>query len=209
MQKINTLQNVFTNICLKYSENQIVIEELWSEIKKYYSEKTRFYHTFDHIFDIYVQFFKLRTEIKDFETIMFSMFYHDIIYNPQRADNEEQSVVFMQKSLSKIGFQKDKIERCKEQILATKSHIAYNNDTNIFLDADLAILGQSDEDYKLYTQKIRQEYSFVSDEDYTKGRVGLLKHFLEMERIYKTEYFFDKFENQARKNIKKELKLSD
>ena len=79
-------------------------------------------------------------------------------------------------------------------------------DTNIFLDADLAILGQSDENYKLYTKQIRQEYSFFSDADYKKGRVGVLKHFLAMERIYKTEYFFNKFEKQAKLNIENELK---
>ena len=52
MQKANTLQTIFTNICLKYSENQPIIEELWEEIKGYYFEKSRFYHTLDHIFEI-------------------------------------------------------------------------------------------------------------------------------------------------------------
>jgi hypothetical protein len=38
------------------------------------------------------------------------------------------------------------------------------------------------------------------------GRRKVLKHFLEMESIFKTKYFQDKYEDQARMNISAELK---
>lgn len=42
---------------------------------------------------------------------------------------------------------------------------------------------------------------------YNRGRKKALKHFLEMDRIFKTDYFFQKYENQARINLQKELEI--
>jgi predicted metal-dependent HD superfamily phosphohydrolase len=42
---------------------------------------------------------------------------------------------------------------------------------------------------------------------YNKGRKQVLKHFLDRDSLYFTEYFKEKFETQARKNIKRELEL--
>jgi predicted metal-dependent HD superfamily phosphohydrolase len=100
------------------------------------------------------------------------------------------------------------IERCKAQILATKTHLEdTTTDTNYFTDADLSILGQPSEVYIVYSQNVRREYSIYPDFIYNQGRKKVLKYFLAMDRIYKTPYFFDKFELQARENVSVELKM--
>ena len=90
--------------------------------------------------------------------------------------------------------------------MATKLHgLNTDSDTNYFMDADLAILGADDDLYNLYTRQIRKEYKFYPDLLYKPGRRKVLQHFLQMDSIYKTSYFKDKYEWQARKNIKREL----
>lgn len=98
------------------------------------------------------------------------------------------------------------IRNCKNQILATKKHLAdTESDTNYFTDADLSILGENLEKYMVYAQNVRKEYSVYPDPVYIPGRKKVLEHFIKMERIYKTDYFYHKFENQAKHNLQFEL----
>jgi predicted metal-dependent HD superfamily phosphohydrolase len=92
-------------------------------------------------------------------------------------------------------------------IIATKKHLAgQGKETDLFLDADLAILGFPANYYEIYTKAIRKEFSMVPDLLYRPGRKKVLRHFLQMDSIFKTESFRDRFERQARINIENELK---
>lgn len=55
-----------------------------------------------------------------------------------------------------------------------------------------------------YTKQIRKEYSIYPDFLYKPGRKKVLEHFLQLENIFKTDYFKTKYEVQARKNIESE-----
>ena len=98
------------------------------------------------------------------------------------------------------------IDLCVQHILATKSHaVSENNDTNLFTDADLSVLGADREVYEQYYKQIRKEYSIYPDLMYNPGRKKVLQNFLGMKRIFKTDYFYGKFEEKARRNITAEL----
>jgi predicted metal-dependent HD superfamily phosphohydrolase len=71
---------------------------------------------------------------------------------------------------------------------------------------DLCILGADPIKYVDYCGRIRKEYNIIPDIIYKPGRAKVLKHFLEMERIFKTKHFFQLYEEQARLNIGAELK---
>ena len=122
----------------------------------------------------------IKTKIKHLEILIFSVFYHDIIYNPQNNDNELKSAEFMFKSISNISFPIPRTKKCFKQIIATQSHISDNSDTNFLLDADLSIFGSSPEKYKIYSTQIRQEYSFFSENKYKNGRIEVLQYFQKM-----------------------------
>jgi predicted metal-dependent HD superfamily phosphohydrolase len=53
---------------------------------------------------------------------------------------------------------------------------------------------------------IRKEYNFYPDFMYKPGRQKVLQHFIQMPRIYKTDYFHDRYEEKARDNLHVELK---
>lgn len=202
------LKKTFYDLVSNYIMDTIHIDRLWTELESAYSNKKRHYHNLTHLENLLIQLTEIKSKIMDFNTILFSMFYHDIVYNTLKSDNEEKSAELAEKKLTEIFFPIEKIKLCTSQILATKSHIiSENNDTNMFTDADLSILGSEWETYNSYSQQIRKEYSIYPDILYNLGRKKVLNHFLRMKTIFKTDYFHAKYEIQARKNLKMELRL--
>nr|WP_321222913.1 hypothetical protein [uncultured Psychroserpens sp.] len=200
------LKETFIELLSNYTDSDSLKSELWSEIEKNYSSKKRHYHTLQHLDNLLIQLTNVKSEIQDWETILFTLFYHDIIYNSIKSDNEEKSVELAERRMKQISVSNETIELCKKQILATKSHIkSTNGDTNYFIDADLSVLGQNWETYSIYYKNVRKEYSIYPSLVYNPGRKKVLNHFLSMERIFKTNFFYNKFETQAKKNLKQEI----
>lgn len=202
------LQPTFISLLKTYTTDVNLIDELWLEVEKNYTGKKRYYHTLQHLEHLLAQLRQIKGEIKEWNTILFTLFYHDIVYNALKSDNEEKSAALAQKRMRQIGVEEEQIELCVQQIIATKSHsISSDTDTNYFTDADLAVLGQSWESYSAYYKNVRKEYSIYPDFMYNPGRKKVLNHFLSMERIFKTDFFYSHFEKQARENLQNEMEL--
>lgn len=202
------LKDQFEQLCLPFTEDRNLINNLWKEIETKYSEKGRYYHHLHHLENMFRELEAVKNRISNFTAVSFSVFYHDIIYNASSRSNEEKSEATAEKRLIRLGVHKDVITMISAQILATKSHQQSDNeDTNYLLDADLSILGKDFETYLEYTKMIRKEYSIYPDLLYKPGRKKVLKHFLELKSIFKTDYFKEKYEKQARENITAELQL--
>jgi predicted metal-dependent HD superfamily phosphohydrolase len=202
------LQEKFMKLCLHYTKDRNLIEDLWLEIEKKYSEKGRHYHNLFHLESMFLELESAERYIKDYHTVSFSVFYHDVIYDATSKSNEEKSASCAVERLQKMELDPDMISKIEAQILATKSHYKSDDiDTNYLLDADLSILGKDFAIYSDYIRNIRKEYSIYPDILYKPGRKKVLKHFLELESIFKTEHFRDRYEQQARENLAAELKL--
>ena len=202
------LKENFTTLLKNYTDNQLLAKELWTEIEQSYSHKKRHYHTLQHLENLLAQLTIVKNEIKNWETILFTLYYHDIVYNSLKSDNEEKSAKIAIKRMKQIAVADEVIQLCEAQILATKSHLtSTNSDTNYFTDADLSVLGQPWEVYSTYYNNVRKEYAIYPDLIYNPGRKKVLNHFLAMKRIYKTDFFYHKFEMQAKQNLQQELAL--
>lgn len=201
------MQDLFTQLISGYTCDQQLAARLWKEVETHYSHPNRYYHTLAHVEHMYQQLAACREQIEDWDTVLFSLFYHDIIYNPLQSDNEEQSAALAEQRLYALSYSEDKIARCRAEILATKGHQpAGDNDVNYFTDADLSVLGSSWDAYTQYAINVRKEYAVYPDSVYKPGRARVLQHFLQRDRIYKTPYFYLCFEEQARINLVTELK---
>lgn len=200
------LTDTFLQLVNKYANNNELATNLWLEIFTKYSEPKRHYHTIAHLENIVSDLNEVKNQIQDWDTILFAAFYHDIIYKASSSTNESDSAKLVMQKLSEIKYPKEKIAKCSNMILATKQHEhSEDDDTNYLTDADLAVLGSSQYDYQKYTEQIREEFSIYPDFMFNTGRKKALQHFIEMKAIYKTEYFFKKYEKQARINISNEL----
>lgn len=96
-------------------------------------------------------------------------------------------------------------------IIRTEKHKLEGDDVNdqdlqLFLDFDVAILGKADEGYKLYASQIRNEYIHYPWDAYQKGRTAVLKK-LKEGHIFQTQLLQNRFEQQAKKNMDSEIEL--
>ncbi|QNR25473.1 HD domain-containing protein [Croceimicrobium hydrocarbonivorans] len=203
---MNELKNTWHQLVARYSSEEQLIEDLWLEIEKAHSSPKRHYHNLEHLQYMLKLALKFQQSIQDLDTLLFSIFYHDFVYQATKSDNEERSAEVATQRLQKLSLANSKIQNCQAQILATKSHENIGDkDCDFLLDFDLAILGDEPAVYESYCQKIRKEYSIYPNYLYRKGRKKVLEHFLAMEWIFKTAEFRDSHEKQARQNLKMEL----
>jgi predicted metal-dependent HD superfamily phosphohydrolase len=210
MHSIETyLKSNWQEVMMKYSAPVQLQHEYWNEIQSAYTAPGRHYHNLNHIEYMMEKAGEYQEQIHDIDALKFSVFYHDIVYDTNRNDNEERSAQIARDRLEKLTIPEEKIARCESQILATKSHKrTRDKDTNYLLDFDLAYLGESPSLYREYSANIRKEYAQFPDALFKQGRTKALEHFLKMDRIFKTEEFYNKYEKQARENIRSELKDS-
>ncbi|MFZ4927531.1 hypothetical protein [Chryseobacterium sp. Mn2064] len=202
------LKDHFVQLCSPFTQNQAFIFSLWKEIETKYAEKGRHYHNLLHLSSMFTELEEVKDQIINFPAISFAVFYHDIIYDATSKSNEEKSALTAEKRLKELGLATHEITLISEEILATKHHQKSDNgDINYLLDADLSILGKDWSIYSNYTQNIRKEYSIYPDLLYKPGRKKVLNHFLDRESIFKTDYFKEQYEEQAKKNIDAELSL--
>lgn len=145
------LNFIFSDLISKHSNNEKLILDYWKEIEKSYSQKSRKYHNLSHLENMILELENVKKEISDYNVMLFSVFYHDIIYKATAKDNEEKSAEIAKTRLEKLNISDDRISKIYNQILATKSHKrSDDSDTNFLLDADLAILGKDWKVYEIY-----------------------------------------------------------
>ncbi len=206
MQASDQLRPVWTRLVGAQTDDHSLQQTLWEEITVQYSGPKRHYHNLDHILYMANLARDCHALLTDPDTLLFSIFYHDVVYDAARKDNEAKSAETARVRLKRLGYPEARIQACTHQIMATKDHAdAQDQDTCFLLDMDLAILGDSPEAYAAYTRKIRAEYSMFPDALYKPGRKNVLKHFLAMQHIFKTEHFRTAREPRARENLQAEL----
>lgn len=179
--------------------------EIFMLLGTHYKEETRHYHNWTHIKAMIQGLYDYPEEINDRLSIELAIWFHDAIYVPLRKDNESRSAKFFQEQLS-LHLPIERTRKVMNYIEATKNHQkTTDGDLQILLDLDLAILGQPTTIYQNYAKQIREEFGYVPNFLYKRGRKLVLKTFLEKPVIYQTLFFKEKFEEQARENIKEEL----
>ncbi len=200
------LKELFLLLTSQYTNDTDLQQKLWLEIEKNYSGKKRYYHNPNHLENLLAELTELKEVISNWNAIVFAVFYHDVVYKAHRKDNEEQSALLASKHLRQLNCDAALIDQINKLILATKSHLLSDDaDVNLFTDADLSILGKDWETYNTYCANVRKEYAIYPDLLYKPGRKNALQHFLSMNRIFKTEHFYKKYEESAKKNMEREI----
>jgi predicted metal-dependent HD superfamily phosphohydrolase len=184
-----------------------LVNNTYASLLKAYQSPDRHYHNWSHIQQLVALHETYARQIADPDTVLFSIFFHDIVYDTRKSDNEEKSAEAAVAHGHEIGLPVSKTEKIRDFIIATKTHINTHQDPDLdyFLDFDLQILGTDPATYQAYTRQIRQEYHIYPDLLYKPGRKKVLQHFLEMRAIYVTPAFRELYETNARQNIQAEL----
>lgn len=179
--------------------------ERWlDELLARHNEPQRHYHHAGHVTDLVARI--ERVDFADRDAAEAAAFFHDAIYKVGASDNEARSADLAREAL--VALDADDFAHAVAALCAaTATHEATGDpDTDLFLDVDMAVLGDPPDSYARYRDAVMREYTTVFQrESYLIGRITLfVEPTLERERIFVTDAFAGR-EAQARRNLREEL----
>lgn len=182
-------------------------DAVYARLQELYSEPHRAYHTMEHISYCLGEFDRARYIPQYPDEVEMAIWFHDAIYNTRSSDNEKKSAQLAQSILSHAQVPSAFRHRIYDLVLATRhTEIPEGVDAQVLIDVDLSILGRPQEEFDEYERKVREEYSWVPEDRFREGRASILRRFLERPYIYLTDFFRQRYEDQARKNLERSLK---
>jgi pantetheine-phosphate adenylyltransferase/dephospho-CoA kinase len=206
--------DVFEKICMKKHtiwRNLVDIgaqgdeKMFWREIFDAYSSKNnRYYHTIFHPMSMMCEFEKIKHLLQNPVAVETAIWLHDLVQVTTGAGSEEFTRERTRRILETLGLPESFIKVVESLILTTHHTLEHreDNDEQYMRDIDIAVFGKYQKEFNEYEKGIREEYKHVPDMLFNPIRKRLLqKVFLAREHIYSTEFFRNKYEVQARKNL--------
>jgi predicted metal-dependent HD superfamily phosphohydrolase len=179
-------------------------DQAYERLAEAYGEPGRAYHTLAHVLDCLARLDEAAPPDERRDLVEAAIWFHDVVYDSRRTDNEERSAEWAADALGSAGAAVT--ERVADLIRAT-AHATPPRDPEsaLLCDIDLSILGRTAEEFDEYQRRIREEYAWVPAPLYRAGRTRILGAFLQRERLYLTSYFRDRYESAARENLRRAL----
>lgn len=164
--------SLYKDILEKYLSISTILklEHAWNEPR-------RKYHNIDHLRQILEDLEKKRNFVLPIhrEALILAAFFHDAIYIPGQQNNEDKSLQLFIRCFQ--GSDWNMAKKIGEMIECTKYRKRPVHPLiRIFWDADNAMFFKGDLKGLIENEhKIRQEFNFVSNQEYKKKRVEFLK----------------------------------
>jgi predicted metal-dependent HD superfamily phosphohydrolase len=181
--------------------------DLRDALRAAYAGPDRRYHSTRHLEEVLARLEELREAGTCFEErpVVLAAWFHDSVYDGER-DAEERSAVWAEDALAGL-VDEATVAEVARLVRLTETHRPDPGDANgcALSDADLAILAAGPERYAEYRAAVREEYAHLDDADFRAGRVHVLRHLLEKEKLFHTAYAHDAWEAVARANLEAEL----
>jgi len=176
-------------------------DAIWDSIVTLYSEKDRHYHNLQHIADCLHKLDQWPGYVPEKNAIELALWFHDIIYETQRADSKESCA-----ALATHFLRGHPLETNISSLILATQHRATKGmkPEEIICDIDLSILGSQPKKYQLYAQNTRLEYLWLGSDEYRIARTNVIENILAREHIFQTNYAHHRWEKQARSNLQKE-----
>ncbi|NOT89468.1 MAG: hypothetical protein HOP03_14985 [Lysobacter sp.] len=190
----------------------------WQSLRAAYAEPARAYHHFGHVREVLALYREIDTGPGWHRPneIWLAVLYHDAVYIPGRSDNEAASARLAIEHLERWPQAGIDPQRVAGLILLTARHGSLRvedagtgeggEDARHFLDCDMAILGASPEAFAAYDRAIAEEYCAVPRWLYRIKRRQFFKRLSVSDTIFLSDFFRDRFEAQARRNLQASLK---
>lgn len=184
------------------------IQAAFARVYSRYTEPHRAYHTLQHIQDCLFVLDEFRGLASDPRAVEAALWWHDLIYDTRAVDNERVSAEAAKTDMDLLHCTPDFQERVVAAILATKhDSVVTDRDQQLVLDIDLHSLGASSIRYKQYVTAIRKEFEWVPWETYCRKRAEILQSLLGRKHIYYLPTLRERYERQARFNIRREIRF--
>ncbi len=180
----------------------------WAALVAAWSEPHRRYHDLAHLAAVLGLIGRLADSATDLDTVRLAAWYHDVVYEPTRQDNEEVSAARARAGLRGL-VPDERIAEVERLVRLTGGHDPEPGDVDgaVLCDADLAVLAGPPDAYAAYASAVRQEYGHLSDEEFTEGRIAVLESLLALPALYRTPEAARQWTDTARANLTAELTL--
>lgn len=195
------LRSRFMAWCLRHGSSETTAWELWVRLSSSYGEIGRHYHHLGHIASSLEEFDATGS---DHSLLEGAIWFHDVIYDPRRGDNEAASITWFFDATA-AWLDTSAAAAIARLIEVTDFRRPPCDDLHSWLmvDIDLAILSAAPEAYTAYARSIRREYAHVGDRAFREGRTRVIEGFLDRP-IYRSSGFIGR-EERARENMRREL----
>ncbi len=186
-------------------------EPLWREIVAAYATEGRAYHDLAHVREVVRWFHEVAREIawENPREVFLALLFHDAVYRPGAADNEEQSARLAREMAAKwLSGSTISLDRVEHLIRLTARHGTLtvgeiDPETARFLDCDMAILGADPEAYDRYEAGIAREYAAIPAQLFREGRRRFLERLCAAPRIFLSDHFHARLDAAARANLRR------
>jgi len=180
--------------------------EVWPRVADRYSESHRHYHGLNHLAHCLEQFDLAKELIDNPDAVEMAIVFHDVINDPGNKNNEKESAEYFEQ-VSNGKFDPQFIQLVVDMILVTTHCSAPSNgDQQFICDIDLASFGCPWECYLRDSLDIEAEFKGTKEE-FERGKVAFLQSLLKRPRIFLTDFFNQRYEDQSRENIGRMLEM--
>ena len=192
--------------------DQVFRIKLFDSLVHHYIHPERHYHNLEHIQYCMTKLEEVCGLVEKFRNLELAIFFHDVIYGcwTEFSQNEEYSARFAKFFITELmGLPSEIANDVCSLIKDTTYH--FNNrpkelgnlthDGEYMMDIDIASLGDNWEVFNRNMDNIAKEFSWVDPKLYKIERIKILKHFLDRDPLYKTNYFRSKYEVRAKLNL--------
>ncbi len=179
-----------------------VSDKIYSLIADSYHQFFRHYHGFNHLADCFNHLDEIKETLAQPAVVEYALWFHDIVCVPNSKSNETVSAVVADYAADQLGVAREFSRQATNLILLTShKETADSQEGAYLLDIDLAVLGRDWDGFLCYEEQIRDEYSHLDTGTYQQGRRQIIEQFLGKPAIYQTDYFREKYEQAARRNL--------
>jgi len=179
----------------------------WAAVVDAWSRPHRRYHDLAHLAAV-LGLVAALPGATDPDAVRLAAWYHDVVYEPDRSDNEQVSAERARAGLR--GLVSDpRLDEVERLVLLTAGHDPEPDDANgaVLCDADLAVLAGPPDAYAAYASAVREEYGHLSDAEFTAGRIAVLEQLLALPVLYRLPAVAGAWTPRARANLTAELTL--
>ncbi len=167
-----------------------------------YGEAHRHYHTLDHIEHCLGMFEQCKHLVERPDALELAIWFHDIILEPGRHDNEARSADYYLELTD--GIQPDDTRQLVHRLIMTTLHNGGSIDDadGIYMvDIDLSSFGLPWDEFMRDSRAIRAENPQLSDSQYFINQTGFQRSLLARPRFFLSDFFYQRLEQQARANL--------
>ena len=171
-----------------------------------WSDPRRRYHDVEHLRDVLDHVDQLADYADDADAVRLAAWYHDSVFEAS-PDDEELSARRAETELGALGLAAGFIAEVARLIRMTAAHNPDpgDRDAEVLSDADLASLAVSRERYRRNSAEIRIEFAHIPEAVFRSGRAAIIAALLAAPTLYRTPGARQRWEQQARENLRAEL----